>query len=354
MNAKTVRIYYFAHSKNAASTRYRGTLLLKEVKRIASIDHLYFRPSITDKIKMLPLLIKSFRKRNKEDIFIFQKMSQQNSNYVRMLKMLCRNVEYSIYDVDDAVYKIMGRDRDTINYFARSCKLVTVGSEALNAYFKNIGNKVVVIPTPVFHSNVVKQRKNKSFNIGWIGYYDVHRANLTNIITPVLKKLDFNFVFTILGVQNDKEEREISDLFEENLDTINLEIPRNINWGDEIEIAERLYKFDVGLSPMLPNEFNECKSAFKLKQYHSCGVPVLASPIGENIKYIEEGVNGFLCDTKDDWLKGILFYRNLSEEKYREVIAHCRESYIKSDYTINEVARAFLKSIFEMPKKYNS
>ena len=272
-------------------------------------------------------------------------MSQKGSNYVRLLKLLCSRVECSIYDIDDATYTIAGRNRETINFFANKCKLITVGSQALSENLKGFSRKIAIITTPVYHSEKVKDKKSELFNIGWLGYYDVHRENIRYIVAPVLLKLDFNFKFTILGVQRDTEEQEIIELFKSTSCTMDLDIPRDVNWGDENEIVERICKFDVGLSPMLPNEYNECKSAFKLKQYHSCGVPVLASPIGENTGLIEEGVIGVLCDTEDEWFKGILFYKNLSEEAFLDVVRCCRDSYLKSDYSLNKAAGALINAI---------
>ncbi len=63
-----------------------------------------------------------------------------------------------------------------------------------------------------------------------------------------------------------------------------------------------LANFDIGLVPLVENEFNRCKSDLKGLEYSRLGIPVLASPTPSYRRLIEEGVNGFLCAGARDWL----------------------------------------------------
>ena len=45
---------------------------------------------------------------------------------------------------------------------------------------------------------------------------------------------------------------------------------------------------------------------FKLIQYLSLGIPVVASPVGVNKKIVDQGVNGFLCDNEIEWKEALL------------------------------------------------
>lgn len=78
----------------------------------------------------------------------------------------------------------------------------------------------------------------------------------------------------------------------------------------------RLSEFDIGISPLNNHEFNRAKSAFKLKQYLSVGVPSLASPTGENIDVLEEGYNGYFCKNSLDFKEQIDHFNKMGIESF--------------------------------------
>src|SRR5690606_24850427 len=73
-----------------------------------------------------------------------------------------------------------------------------------------------------------------------------------------------------------------------------------IPWKEESEIND-LLMIDIGIMPLKDDDWSEGKCGFKLIQYLSLGIPAVASPVGVNKVIIDEGVNGFLCRTKEEW-----------------------------------------------------
>lgn len=61
-------------------------------------------------------------------------------------------------------------------------------------------------------------------------------------------------------------------------------------------------RYDVGLVPLVANDFNEAKSALKGMEYNACGVPFVASPSSSYREWTDEGENGFLARRGHDWL----------------------------------------------------
>lgn len=143
---------------------------------------------------------------------------------------------------------------------------------------------------------MTKAALEKTFTIGWVGYYGAHRQSLTELFFPSLYKIDFPLKLKLLGVSDKVEEQEIKSYFKHNKN-ITVETPLDLDWLDEHSIYELITTFDFGVSPLIDNEFNRGKTAFKLKQCMSCGVPVLGSRVGENIAFLQDGINGYLCDT---------------------------------------------------------
>jgi len=73
-----------------------------------------------------------------------------------------------------------------------------------------------------------------------------------------------------------------------------------VPWSEETEVAE-LKKLDVGIMPLSDGSFERGKCGYKIIQYMACGLPVIASPVGINRQLIEDGENGFLAETLEEW-----------------------------------------------------
>ena len=96
----------------------------------------------------------------------------------------------------------------------------------------------------------------------------------------------------------------------------------------------------------MDTEINRCKSAFKLKQYMSCGVPVLASPVGENPRFLEHGGNGFLCRTVEEFRQCVYRVAGVSDADYN---ALCQTAFRSTRaFDQEQYAKAFLAACREL------
>ena len=60
---------------------------------------------------------------------------------------------------------------------------------------------------------------------------------------------------------------------------------------------------DVGVYPLADDEWSKGKCGFKAIEFMACGVPVVAAAVGVNREIIQDGVNGFLASTDDEWVE---------------------------------------------------
>jgi glycosyltransferase involved in cell wall biosynthesis len=322
---KIEHIYLFSsYNIKGISTRYRGVYVLNELYKKHGISSTFVYPgySLMEIVNFIRTYLKVLFTSRKNTIVVYQKIHTKGI-YTMLLRVLLRiRPKGTIYDTDDADY-LRYFDKN-IFYFMKNCKMCTVGSIALKEFTKTYNSNILLLTSPVIRHKEIKNNGNKILHIGWIGDYGLnkgfsspfsHKISLNQILFPILLELEFVFKLTILGVKNPADKKEIQNMFKHKNNII-LNIPERVNWLNEKSVYSVVKEFDIGVSPMIKNEFNISKSAFKAKQYLSCGVPVLASPIGENLTFVKDGFNGFICHNSKEFKEKIIKINNMDIEEY--------------------------------------
>lgn len=267
-----------------------------------------------------------------DSVIVIQRV-RSNFLYANLLKLLVLNKPgNTIYDVDDADY--LEYSSKTIFFFCKNCTTISAGSYALKDKFQSLNNRIFVNSTPVVDLNIIKENRSQTFTIGWVGFFGGdHRTALENYCFPALKELPFSFKLTFLGVRKKSEKNYLHQYFKSH-NNIELEIPAKLNWQDEKDLQSRIKEFDIGIATLLDNELHRSKSAFKAKQYLNNGVPVLSSNFPENNRFIEDGINGYLCGSSKDFYLRILELYNMKGDKYSELSLRARKSIEKFNETV--------------------
>jgi len=76
---------------------------------------------------------------------------------------------------------------------------------------------------------------------------------------------------------------------------------RPVAWSEAGE-ARELAESHIGIAPMRDDDWTRGKCALKVLQYMAAGLPVVSSDAGANAEIIEDGVDGFLVSTADEWV----------------------------------------------------
>jgi len=79
---------------------------------------------------------------------------------------------------------------------------------------------------------------------------------------------------------------------------------QSISWNEATEI-ETICDFDIGIMPLDDTPWERGKCAYKLLQVMAAQIPVVASPVGANCVVVRDGINGFLADTTDEWIRAL-------------------------------------------------
>ncbi len=342
-------IYWFPfYNDNSPSIRYRGQYLLKELNEKKNINYYLVFPgyTITSIYRFVKAYAGALFSSEKSSLIVFQKICS-NGIYARLLKFLTRiKKTNTVYELDDADH--LRFPVETMNFFLSRCAAVSVGSQDLKRYVSKFNSKVFVATSPVPDHSFTK-KPSGIFTVGWIGDYGIsdnneqdysHKKTLFSLLFPALRNIDFPIRFVLMGVHNERDKNQILEYFKENTN-LQIEIPLNINWKDDNFLFDKISEFDFGFSPLIDHEFNRGKSAFKTKQYLSCGIPVIGSSTGENKFFLINCYNGFVCDNVMEFETAIRRAFEMSADEYEKLSSNALAD--KHIFSLERVSNFFLE-----------
>ena len=129
--------------------------------------------------------------------------------------------------------------------------------------------------------------QKERIRIGWTGSHST--IKYLREIEPVLKKILTDYSHVEFIVIADRKP-----------DFLTLTSCTFILWNRHSEIKD-LMRFDIGIMPLPDDIWSKGKCGFKALQYMALGLPSVVSPVGVNTKIIDDGVDGILCSTPEDW-----------------------------------------------------
>jgi len=117
---------------------------------------------------------------------------------------------------------------------------------------------------------------------------------------------------------------------------------RFVPWSPERE-AEELGDCHTGIMPLPEDEVSRGKCGLKALQYMATGRPVVVSPVGVNTDIVQNGTNGFLASSTDQFVTALLELAN-SQERRRDMGREARRT-IEERYSAEVVSRAFAEVV---------
>lgn len=228
-----------------------------------------------------------------------------------------------IYNFDDAVmYSDKRPDRDSASHFRpwrRSVKLadmVIVGNSYLAEHAQKFNSNVKILSIGLKVSDYkldCPPKDDDSIRLVWIG----SKSTLSYLveIKPALEEIGERFDNAILRI--------ICDEF---FDLQNMPVEKHL-WSKDTRGID-LATSDIGLAPLPNDRFTKGKCSFKVLEYASAGLPVIASPVGTNSDHIHDKVTGFLVTGTQEWVDRItqlITNRQLRKKMGQESRAHAEK-----------------------------
>jgi glycosyltransferase involved in cell wall biosynthesis len=313
-------IYWFCYfNPRLPSVRYRAKFPLEYLRARHGIRSSIVYPGYDPYsiFRFIRVYLSALLFRKKDSVIVIQKLYTKRVYAAALKWLIMVRRKNTLYDLDDAIF--LDFNPKNLDWFIRRCNQGSYGSEELMGYAKKLNDNVHLLGSPVIEHGCFKLKRNPVFTVGWIGCYGgEHKECLFSLVYPALRQLDFKVRLVLLGVVDERERAEVKQYFSGHSNII-CEIPEDVYWTDELEVYKRIQEFDAGVCPLLDSPSHRSKSAFKLKQYLSCGVPALGSDIGENGRFLEHGVNGFVCNTVADYAERIGYLKYAGDDEYAKL-----------------------------------
>ena len=238
-----------------------------------------------------------------------------------------------VLDLDDATYvsytsPTYGRLAGALKWFGktdeliRRARLVTCGNRTIAEYVEGKGTRAVIVPT-VVNTDVFRPPERGADDdrvpvLGWIGTHSTYHYLET--IFPALQQLARSHRFRLKVIGSGRDDIELEGVEVENL-----------GWTLSREV-EDFQSFDVGLYPIIPDDWSAGKSGFKSVQYMAVGLPFVVTPFGGAAEIGEVGVTHLTASTQEEWRDAVA--RLLVDANLRRLMGGAGRRHVLGAYTV--------------------
>jgi glycosyltransferase involved in cell wall biosynthesis len=246
-----------------------------------------------------------------------------------------------IYDFDDAIWvhavshdnklAAMLKWSKKVNSICKWSRTVTTGNAYLAAYARQFNKDVRVIPTVVntetAHAILKDQSAPGKIVIGWTGTFST--LKYLDLVTEALQRLEKKYDFEFLVIANKNPQLPLKNF-------------RFKEWNLETEISD-LLEMHIGLMPLTDDPISRGKCGFKAIQYMALGIPALVTPLEANLAIVDEGVNGYFCDSANEWEAKMALL--LEDAQLRQEMGRAARKKIVEQYSVAATVEPFVKCL---------
>lgn len=222
-------------------------------------------------------------------------------------QMMARRGVPIVYDFDDPIWLAYSSPTNARfsgfkwqSKVAQVCALakqVIVGNRLLGEWASQHARQVAIVPSTI-DLNVYPLKPEptdkRTITLGWTGSHST--LPFLQEIQGVLKQLAQKYSFRLVVISH--------------TDALQMDIaPAQLisqKWNADTEATD-LHAFDIGLAPFPNTGWTPWRCHGKVLQYMAVGVPTIASSIGILPDYINDGINGLLASTPDEWETKLAF-----------------------------------------------
>jgi glycosyltransferase involved in cell wall biosynthesis len=252
------------------------------------------------------------------DILIFQKVFDEKA--VEFAKAAKKRGIKTIFLLSDKHETEMIKAADQL----------VVTSDFLREYFDaNYGTNAVVIEDAIEVPEGLckKHTEKETLQLVWTGHGD--NWHTLDIIRDVLAEMK-DKSFTLKTISNHPE--------------------ADVQWKLET-VFQEILTGDIAVIPARDDEWAKGKSNNRLTMFMALGLPVVASPIPTYAKIVNNGKNGFLAATKEEWMQCLLLLRDAA---LRQRVGQQARNDVLSAYSIDVIGKQWVSLLSRMGQTGNA
>lgn len=318
---------YFPYLKENGVTCHLANIISEEDDKVLYSHGNYF--------KKARIALRAYRQRKNELksiskydlVVIYREAILTGSTFFE--KQLAKSGVPVLFDFDDAIWvKDVSEGNQSISFLKNSnkireilplCAHVTAGNSYLKDFALQYNENVTIIPSTV---DTDKYKELESVNtgvvtIGWVGSHTTikHFETLVPVLVKLKEKYKSKIEFKVIGdpLYHNKE----------------LKID-GIPWSNERE-NQNFNMLDIGVMPLPNDEWTKGKCGMKGLLYMSVNKPAVMSPVGMNTEIIENGVNGFLANSEEEWFE--VLSRLIDDKELRKSIGEAGRKTVVNQYS---------------------
>lgn len=128
------------------------------------------------------------------------------------------------------------------------------------------------------------------------------------------------------------------------------EYARDIVYVDRMSLSE--FKkflgsegFDIGIAPLMANDFTKCKYINKFVEYTCAGIPAIYSKVSPYAEFIRNDENGILCANAEEWMSA---FDTMMDASKRNSITRAAQRIIRCEFAEEKIIEKLVVSMPEI------
>jgi len=339
-------LFFLSGTRNKASSRVRGFWVTEELSRLdvrCTIVYGRKKRALLKYLTILPYV----------DVVYFQKRYSK-LDYL-LLKFGTIMGKPTVFDLDDAPFGLPGlhnmkRVEESIIRMIKNATAVVVGSQKLLEYAQQYQKQSFYIPSSIkleeYYPSKAKTSKS-SICLGWIGHGKVYRNDLITILQEPLREVASRYKVRLKLIGASRQQ-ELYQAFS-NIPGLKTIFIDSLDWANQSEIYREMMDIDIGLYPLIANEYNSYKCGFKALEYMALGLPVVISPVGANRFVVSDTIDGYHARIKEEWV--IALSSLIEDQSLRIKMGQSGRHKVETYYNISESAKKIASILYTLKKR---